>query len=281
MIKKIRKILPVLLLTLVLVSSMSGAALAESSSYEGVCSFTGSKMVSSFSSAEVARAVENLQPGDDVTFTVTYKNLYGDDTDWYMENSVIRTLENTDKRKKNAYVTGNDDAENGGYTYELTQYSASGEKKVLFSNSRLGGDEGTVPKLNGGSGNMTGLEPATNALDEWFFIDTLAKNETGKVVLHVAFDGETEVNDYMDTNGELNLRFAVELPESGSRNKKTVKTGDQTNLIRWAVICLASGILLFMLFLISRRKDREARETAGGRGRSGRSGRSGGRRFKA
>jgi hypothetical protein len=259
MIRNIKTILPVLAITFAMITALPDAVFAESNNYDGSCYYTGSKIVSSFSSAQIAKAVENLQPGDDVTFTVTYENRSKDDTDWYMENTVVRTLENTDKSRKNAYVSGTDNAENGGYTYELVQYSSSGAKKVLFSNSRVGGDNGTVAKLNGKSGNMTGLEPATNALDEWFYIDTVASHESGKVVLHVAFDGETEVNDYMDTSGELNMRFAVEIPEKG---KKPVKTGDQSNLLMWTAICLSGGILLFILAFVSRRRERRT-ETSG------------------
>ena len=83
-----------------------------------------------------------------------------------MENSIVQTLEKTSARKK---VSGTGQAENGGYTYELTHYDKNGNKEVLFSNDEVGGENGVVPDLKSGK-EMEGLEPATNALDEWFYI---------------------------------------------------------------------------------------------------------------
>ncbi len=260
MIKRMIKILPVLALALMMVMSMSSAVLAESTSYDGICTFTGSKMVSSFDSAQLASAVSGLQPGDDVTFTVEYKNRYDGATDWYMENSIVQTLEKANAKKR---VSGTGQAENGGYTYELTLHKSDGTTSVLFSNATVGG-EAVV-------NNREGLEPATNALEDWFYIDTLKKNgDSGTVVLHVAFDGETEVNDYMDTDGELNVRFAVELPPEGTPPeeteviKKVVKTGDQSRLLMWASIGLVAGLLMFVLAFLSRKKDEKA-DGKGGR----------------
>ena len=268
MIRKTKKILPVLALTLALVAGMSASVLAESYEYDGTCTFNGSEMVENFSSATIADAVSNLQPGDDVTFTVEYVNGSDESADWYMENAIAQTLERTNQARKNAYVTGNDTAENGGYTYELVQYDKDNNKKVLFSNSSVGGEEGKVPDLNTGK-QMEGLEPSTNALDDWFYIDTLSKRgESGSVVLHVAFDGETEVNDYMDTDGELNVRFAVELNKAGNKPSKTtkiIKTGDQNNLLMWAAVGLIAGLLMLIFAFLSRKRDRKAASGKGGR----------------
>lgn len=243
-----------LLMTIVMIAASVITVSAESSSYSGSCSFNGKKITSDFSSKKIAKAVEDLQPGDDVSFTVTYTNNYAGSTDWYMENEVIKTLEKTAQARK--VVKGTGSAENGGYTYELTHYDRNGRKNVLFSSDEVGGE--TKPA------GMEGLEQATNALDNWFYIDTLKKGESGKVVLHVAFDGETEVNDYMDTDGELNLRFAVELTPKGKTHRKVVKTGDESGLIMWASICLVGALLLFVLAFISRSRER-SREGKGGK----------------
>ena len=257
MIKRVSKIVPVLALAMMMVIGMSSAVLAESTSYDGICTFTGSKMISSFDSSELASAVSGLQPGDDVTFTVEYKNRYNGATDWYMENSIVQTLEKANTKKK---VSGTGKAENGGYTYELTLNKSDGSKSVLFSNGTVGGEA----KVN----NREGLEPATNALEDWFYIDTLKKGQSGTVTLHVAFDGETEVNDYMDTEGELNVRFAVELPKEGTPPPETVrkiiKTGDQSRLLMWASIGLVAGLLMFVLAFLSRKRDEKA-DGKGGR----------------
>ena len=258
MIKRTRKILPVLALALALIAGMSWSALAESNGYDWSCKYNGSKITSDFSSQEIADAISNLQPGDDATFTVVYKNDTSESTDWYMENSIAQTLEKTKAAKK---VKGTGSAENGGYTYELTHYNKSGKKNVLFSSDKVGGEA----KVN----SKEGLEPATNALDDWFYIDTLKKDESGKVVLHVAFDGETEVNDYMDTDGELNVRFAVEKTPEGTTppppSRKIIKTGDESRLLMWAVIGIGAGLLMLVLAFFSRKRDEKAASGKGGR----------------
>lgn len=246
--KRNRNIITALAISLALILSGSVTVLAESNEYEGSCVYNGKTIVSDFTSATVAKAVEDLQPGDDVTFAVTFTNADEDDTDWYMENSIVKTLEKTTSKKK---VSGTGKAENGGYTYELIHYDKDGNEDVLFSNEEVGGENGKVPDPDGSGKELEGLEPATSALDDWFFIEKLSKDEEGMVVLHVAFDGETEVNDYMDTDGELNVRFAV---EEKTKPGNRVKTGDQSRLIMWSAICLVSGTLLLVLALLMRKK---------------------------
>ena len=250
----IKRTAAALLLTLVLIAASALAVSAESTGINGKCSFNGNDIDSNFDSSTIAKAVTELQPGDDVTFTATYVNNYTESTDWYMENTVVQTLERTAAAKKHAVGTSN--AENGGYTYELIQYDSSGNKNVLFSNDEVGGEAKPA--------NMEGLEQATNALDDWFYIDTLENGESGKVVLHVAFDGETEVNDYMETDGELNVRFAVEVKGTPtSPPAKKVKTGDQSNLLMWSAIALIGGLLMIVLAFISRMRDRKAADKGG------------------
>ena len=230
----------VLALSLTLVMMFSALTVnAESQTFEGHSTFNGSKIVSDFNSGQVAEAVTNLQPGDDVTFTVNYTNKYDGDTDWYLENSVVKTLEKTQ----------GSNASGGGYTYELTHVDSNGVSQTLFSNERVGGEYVTPNKREG-------LEQATNALEDWFYLEKLAPDKSGKVILKVAFEGETQANDYMDTNGELDLRFAVEIPTSGGT--RIINPGDNTMLKLWTAILLLSAVLLFILAAFSRRRDRRA-----------------------
>lgn len=246
----IKRTAAALLLAAALIAASALSVCAESSSIDGSCTFDGRKISSDISSEAVAKAVSELQPGDEVTFTVEYTNEDSESTDWYMENTVVKTLEETEQARKTVEGTG--DAADGGYTYELTQIAGSGKKKVLFSNDKVGGESRT--------GGMQGLEQATNALENWFYIDTLKSGESGTVELHIAFDGETQANDYMDTDGELNLRFAVEKQKEGNPPPPPdrVKTGDESRLIMWTAIALAGGLLLMILAFLSRRSDRKA-----------------------
>ena len=246
-----------LILAVIVVLCAAVSADAESRESDGECRFSNNRIVSNFNSAQIAREFENLQPGDDLTFTVDFINSSDDSTDWYMENSVVQTLERTAAAKK---IAGTGEAAGGGYTYRLTLTSADGSTETLFSNERVGGE--AKPR------EMEGLEQATNALEDWFFLETLGAGESGSVSLYVRFEGETEVNDYMDTEGELNLRFAVELTTEGSSggNKPgtLIKTGDNSRLLAWSAAFIASSVILALAALLySREKRTESRETGG------------------
>ena len=245
---------------------------AESYSVDGHCEFNGRDIVSDFDTGVLVKAIENLQPGDDVSFTVSYTNAYSEATDWYMSNEVLQTLEKTAASKK---VAGLGTARGGGYKYKLIHYDKNRKPEVLFGEENV--DTGLEGVVGGEAtpGNLEGLEQATNALDEWFFIQTLEAGESGIVELQVAFDGETEVNDYMDTDGGLAVRFAVEVTEPTVTNivnqprtpdttktpntKKLtvtgVDTGDSTQLGIFIGVLAAGVVMLIVLLVMKRRKD--------------------------
>ena len=239
-------------MTTALIIMMPSLVFADSSNGSGTCYFNGNEIVSDFSSGSIADLVSDLQPGDDVTFVVDYTNKDSHDTDWYMENEILQTLEKTDAARKS--VAGTGVAENGGYTYELIHTDKDGKDTVLFSNDEIGGE--AKP------GNLEGLEQATNALDSWFYLQTLGQGESGRITLKVSFEGETEVNDYMDTRGTLDLKFAVELTRKDSagskgRTGKGVDTGDSNYLGLWSAMFAAAAALLLKLTVISMRRDRK------------------------
>ncbi len=245
----------VLLIAAVMALAMSGGSVfADSTKIDGEAVFDGNDIQSSLDEGEVVKAFRDLQPGDDITVSVEYRNEYGKSTDWYMANEVVQTLEKTDKAK---IVQGTDTAENGGYTYSLIQTDKDGKETVLFSNEEVGGDARP--------GGMEGLEQATNALDEWFYLETLEEGKSGVVTLSVKFDGETEVNDYMETEGEVLMRFAVELTKAGGTDKKKheekngTKTGDLFPLWVFFLLMMLSGIAMLLL-LLKRKHDSEGGE---------------------
>lgn len=248
-----------LTMSFVMVMGLTLSASAESNELTGSCYFDGSAVVCDFDSNVVAKTVQGLEPGDDVTFTVEYTNDYKGKTHWYMRNETIETLEQS-----------YDKAENGGYTYTLTNIAPDGTREVLFDNSTVGGSDtnGNPSKISPKSSKTSrgtdntgeGLHQATNATDEWFFIQTLKKGQSGRTELYVKFDGETEVNNYMDTAGKLLLAYAVE------KDTGRIKTGDDTNVLKYIVIMLAAFLML-ILTILSYRKDRKvARAEAGAYG---------------
>ena len=111
---------------------------------------------------------------------------------------------------------------------------------------------------------MEGLHQATNATEEWFFIQKLKQGQKAYTELYVKFDGESEVNDYMDTYGKLEVAYAVELDKAGKHKKTTsssTRTGDTTNLL-WPMLLMTAALLTAILTLLSRRKDRKEGDEA-------------------
>ena len=241
---KTKRSVTILALALTLIMGLTVSASAETYTVTGNCYFNGSQIVCDFESDVVVETVRDLQPGDEVTFKVKYENKYKETTHWYMRNEVLASLEASFDR-----------TQNGGYTYKLTDIGPDGTETVLFDNSTVGGDAKDF-----GSKRMEGLNQATNALDDWFFINTLEQGDTGYTELYVKFDGETEVNDYMDTAGELLVAYAVELDQTGTTTvTKTsgINTGDTVNMLRYIAI-MAAALLMLIITFISYRKDRRA-----------------------
>ena len=78
---------------LFILGSISTVYADENSTAAGSCSFTGKEMVSSFDSNKLAVSVSEMQPGDEVTFSVNIKNDSDISTKWYMSNDVLSSLE--------------------------------------------------------------------------------------------------------------------------------------------------------------------------------------------
>ena len=251
-----------LALNVVMIMGMTLSVSAESEEASGYCYFNGSKVISDFESDVVAKTIQGLEPGDDVTLTVEYENQYEETTHWYMRNETIETLEQSYDR-----------ADNGGYTYTLTNIAPDGTRTVLFDNSAVGGEYtlgSHKSKTSRGTENTgQGLHQATNAADEWFFVQTLEEGESGYTELYVKFDGETEVNDYMDTAGELLLAYGVELETDNPDHPKRVDTGDKTNGLTYMAIMLAAFLMLILTILSYRKDRREARAEAAAYGDEG------------
>lgn len=252
------KVLCVILAAL-LVLSMAGTAMADHLTGSDIWSVTfteAEKLESNFSADAYADQVSQLQPGDDITFTVNLDNKNSHTVDWYMSNKVLRSLEDRDA-----------DAEGGGYSYKLV-YQGPSSTQTLYDSDTVGGDTG--------AGALEGMKSATNALDEFLYLDTLKYGDSGKVTLVVGLDGETQGNAYMTTLADLKMNFAVELDTASASNntntntngnssspRDVVKTGDSNNLLIYFAIMAGSGILFLILAIDSiRRRRKEKKEDA-------------------
>ncbi len=248
-------------LAAVLLFALSSSAAVRAEDRQGASgwqvSFDGKKMESNFTSADMSNEAGLMQPGDSVEFTVTLKNSSNGQTDWYMKNEVLTSLEDAG------------DAAGGAYDYLLTYTDTQGQTTTLYSSEKFGGEG----KIGG-----VGLHGATTTLQNYFYLDRMGNGDTGVVKLKVALDGETLVNDYQNTLARLQMDFAAESAGSdpnrnttstpgdptGMRTDRTaVKTGDDTKIVRYLVMMLASGLVLFVGAILLLRRQTEETERRG------------------
>ena len=247
-----------LLLAAGLIASMTVTAHAETSygDPDWAVTFTeDEKMESNFKTADLNDAIYGIQPGDNVILAIQLKNANSATTDWYMTNEVLYSLED---RSRNAATEG------GAYTYKLLYTAADGTETTLFDSDEVGGEN-----VNGAG---EGLHQATDALSDYFFLDTLKKGQSGKVTLEVALDGDTQGNDYQNTLADLQMNFAVELNETettpAARTPGTpgtpgrpVKTGDERTLTPFIIVACVTGTLFLLLALLGKRESKEEKRT--------------------
>ena len=270
-------------LSLLLVSILSvGISLpVHAESYQGKSgwhvAFNGQKMESNFKTADLDEAVSGLQPGDNIVFTLSVQNDYSVTTDWWMTNEVLHSLEDS---------SANSRTHGGAYTYILTYTDKTGDPFTLFSSETVGGENISAAG--------EGLHEATDAMEEFFYLDTLASGQSGTITLEVALDGETQGTDYQDTLADLQMNFAVELNENGDTSRRlnrmgsdfnliklrdgqyelsgldtsriplgdVVRTGDDVNPAPYYIAMAVSGVLILLLAIGSRRRGKKEKEEA-------------------
>jgi hypothetical protein len=232
-----------------LMLAVPGSAFAESLKGKGDWSVTYTstgQLKDTFSQETYADDIIGLQPGDDITFTVTLNHENPKAADWYMSNEVIKSLE-----------AGK--AEGSAYEYVLTYNGSSNStSRTLYDSQAVGGD------------NSEGLKEATHAggLEDFFFLENLSQGKNATVTLKVTLDGETEGNDYFDTIARLKMQFGVDPGKSNDDppNNNVVRTGDETNLFPFYVIMAVSGLALLIIAIAMVRR-RRADQTGGSHAR--------------
>ena len=230
-----KKKLVCMLLILCLLGSLSVCAYAEHyyGSSEWYVTFTSDgKMDDNLDQKEWNDDLAGLQPGDDLTMTITLTSKHSSNTNWYMKNEVLKSLED---KSANSATAG------GGYTYILTYTDPKGIVDELYNSDTVGGEHK--------AGQREGLREATSNLEDYFYLDTLSTNQSAKITLKVALDGETQGNDYQDTLANLMMKFAVELTDAKGSRTNPVKTGDDTDLNPYYIAMLLSGLILLYFVL--------------------------------
>ena len=222
--------------------------------------FDGNTMKDNFTGSDVTETILNIQPGDSITVQINLKNTASKKTDWYLNNEVLQTLEDS-----------NEVAEGGAYTYLLKYHDPSGTETVLYD-SNLGGDKQEDDKAEG-------LEQATfGRKDEFVYLDRLNKGESGYVSLYIELDGETQGNAYQETLAKLRMKFAVEKVNDETITKESkkegkdevivvtkyvpgmVKTGDNSKLVLFSSLALVSGLGILVYAFVLMKKRREGEE---------------------
>lgn len=228
-------------LSLALLLCAVPTAFAETNSAEWDVTFTSENTLdSNYTAANLSSKVHEMQPGDTVNLTLNLRNDNGAPANWYMSNTVLQSLEES----------GN--AANGGaYEYELTYANPDNGVDVLFTSDAVGGELSASDRV--------GLKNATEALEDYFYLDTLEPGERAVVNLRVSLDGETQGNSYQDTLARLQLNFAVdpttERTEIVTRpGLPVVQTGDHNDSLPFIIAAGASGLLLLVLALLGTRE---------------------------
>lgn len=177
--------------------------------------FDGSKMSSNFTSADMKKDIFRLQPGDTMELQVGLKNTSEKDADWYMTNEVLKSLEDSQSI-----------AEGGAYGYRLTYVGPDKKETVLYDSETVGGEDAKKGE---------GLHQATDALNQYLYLDRLSKGDVASVHLTVKLDGETQGNDYQDTLASLQIRISGRDNNAAVENSSFEVTGDQEYVVAYGI----------------------------------------------
>ena len=82
-----------ILFAVLLAVSLSVSVYAQSGTVTGTVTFDGKKLSSSYTAADFTAPANALQPGDDLTYTITLTNNHKEETEWWMYNRVIESFE--------------------------------------------------------------------------------------------------------------------------------------------------------------------------------------------
>ncbi|MDD3401983.1 MAG: hypothetical protein PHQ72_01320 [Hespellia sp.] len=235
-----------LIAVMVLGTSMNVVARDLQGSDNWLVNFDGNELDSNYTSQNVADDLKDFAPGDNITLKVNVKNSFAGDTDWYMTNEVIQSLEDASS------------ASGAAYTYRLTYVAPDNAETVLYDSDTVGGEGSTQAG--------EGLHQATGSLKDYIYMGRLSQGKSGRVQLYIALDGETSANDYQETLGKIQLKFAVEKVAAGTTTtqnrivQSVVKTGDDTRLMLISIILLISGIVVLILGIVTWKRQRKHRE---------------------
>jgi len=232
-----------ILLAALLTVCMSVTAFADDyTGKEGMeVAFNGTDLVANFDGADLGTAGE-LQPGDTVTCTITVKNTSGKSADFWMKNEIIKSFEESVS------------ASGGAYTYQLAYNGTD-----IYNSQAVGGVD---------TSNGEGLHEATNAMEDYIFLETLANGGSGVLTLKVGVDGITQGNAYQNAIADLMIKLAAEetpvaedkivhekkIVDQTERVIRAVKTGDNSPIMALSIAAAVSGAALLLIAILMLRR---------------------------
>jgi hypothetical protein len=230
--------------------------------------YNGNGLSTNFDTSDASSMITDAMPGDTIQYVISTRNDKAGNTDWYLSNSVVQSLEDE----------GN--ASGGAYTYQLS-YIASDKTETVLYNSKVGGDKATDGR--------SGLSKVNITTDgNYFYLERLSNGQSGKVVLNITLDGNTQSNDYKDKIARLQMNFAVEeainsvvtlnntvtetapgnivymqnTPKANTDVLTGPKTGDAILPMILSILGIVVGILLVVIWGINSRNRKTAKEEA-------------------
>jgi hypothetical protein len=257
--KKVRILCRIFTMAFVLLAPVTVFADNLSVEEDWVVTYGEKGLSTNFATDAVSQTISGVMPGDTISYQVTIKNEKSGNTDWYMTNSVIESLED-------------DTASGGAYTYQLFYTDADGTVSALYDSDRVGGDD------------SEGLMQVNSAEGDYFYLGRLSQGATGTVSLNITLDGNTQTNSYMSKLAQLQMNFAVEdavssvvtinnvipgtyapvteTPKANATVLNGPKTGDVILPLVLSAIGTAVGLLFLIIWARTGRNCKTAKEEA-------------------
>ncbi len=204
---KILNLVLALALTLAGLAGTNNIVLAKSQTASWDVTYTGSKLESTY---DVSKStITNMMPGDEITYSVGYKNDSGKAVDFYLSTDIINSLED-----KSADGADSSAASGGAYSYKISNL-IDGQEKVIYDSEVLGGESA-----------VKGLNQVKNSLEEgkaaYIGLGQIANGNQGIIKVDIKLDGNSQDNSYMYKLATLDVRFGVEEVKTSSNNTKVV-----------------------------------------------------------
>ena len=224
----------VLALTVVIAGAAvaSTTAHAEEVNVNWAVTYNGDKSAwdSTYDTSNAKDVISSAMPGDNLSYTVEYKNNTDKPATFYVNTGVVETLEEASGGK----------SAGGAYSYKIENI-VDGKSEMLFDSETVGGD------IAEGSKKAVGLDQVDKGQETYFVLGSVAPGKTQQVKVTVSLDGNTINNNYMNQLKEeglgtagLNIRFGAEPTSEANDGDHKVITNKNT-IVRRIVKTLDNG----------------------------------------